>query len=176
MLTWDPDADEPTVDYEDGASVFDADHRVTYYVTVGRGNGQVWIRSIEVEVERTGQRIDNAVLRRIPLATLAEHVALFLDRRALTRASIGAGRPKEGRLPLFGTIAPPGSIRLEGNEVPTTTELARMLRDGHTRATIAQHFERSPSTVSDWIRRAYREVPEQMPQKKKPGPKVKGTP
>lgn len=162
-----------------GAEVIDHATGALYRVTIGRGEGRVWVRTIEVEP--LSGTVDPAALRRIPLASLATYVALFLDQREdeeLARHT-GGGKPSRSSL-VFGA-AGRGVLRpdaLERGTVPEPAEVARLLREGHTRRTLAQLYSRSPSTVSDWIGRAYREVPKMMPPRhpggRRPDPKTPG--
>lgn len=64
-------------------------------------------------------------------------------------------------------VAAPGGLHTK-HDVPDSAVLARMIREeGYTRKRLAEHFHRAPSTISDWIGRAYRETPELMPPRGK---------
>jgi hypothetical protein len=173
-----PDDLEPREVLQDGVQIRDFAYGMTYLVTIGRANGRVWLRSLEIEPHRDNARIDNAALRRIPVQVLAEYAALYLDDRDRVRKAIGTGAPRPTTgTQAFGIRAPRGSIRMPGEQaVPTSAEVAALLKEGHTRKTLAAMFYRTPSTISDWIGRAYREVPDQMPPRRPGGRRPANTP
>lgn len=154
----------------EGAQVTDRSRGVTYRVTIGQGDGRgVWLRTLEVVPLAEGVAVDQPMLRRVPVAALAAYVAVALAgwKHAETAHRLAAserGEPEPGGLLQFVL---PGGISLRDDGVPTSDELAAMLRAGETRHTIAARYSRAPSTVSDWIGRAYREVPELMPPRRR---------
>jgi len=161
----------------DGAAVHDPARGVTYRVTIGQGEGRVWLRTLEVVPDDPAEPgVSNAVLRRVPAVALAEFVALFHDRRARLRDAAGGTDPDDpdaldalqqhGRT-LARAATTPGGLAPARGDVPTSAELAALLREGMTRQRLAERFHRSPSTISDWIGRAYREVPDQMPPRRR---------
>ncbi|MCW2845851.1 MAG: hypothetical protein JWN22_3767 [Nocardioides sp.] len=163
-----------------GGVVHDPDRGVLYRVTLGRrrqgkgdsergvthrepvGSGPaVWLASLTIE-PRNGAPVDAAMLRRVPVQRLAEAVATQYAREA----ALWAGDDDE---PL------PSEVSLRG-DVPTSEQVEAMLLGGETRQTIAARYSRSPSTVSDWIGRAYRERPQTMPPRRRGrSPKNPGT-
>ena len=158
-----------------GAAVVDLDSRVIYRVTIGRGNGRVWVSTLDLDPE-IGE-VEPASLRRVPLAALALYVAKYLDARESEQRALreGTGKPDDSKL-VLGMFGP--EVRVHGTtygEVPDSATVARLLKEGDTRQTLAVKYARSPSTVSDWIGRAYREVPEMMPPRRpggrRPAPK-----
>lgn len=160
-----------------GAEVLDQATGTCYRVTIGRGEGRVWVRTIEIDP--LSGPVDPAALRRVPLTSLATYVALFLDQREAEDLARGAGGGKPSGSSLAFGAAGRGTLRpdaLERGTVPEPAEVARLLNEGHTRRTLAQLYVRSPSTISDWIGRAYREVPKMMPARRpggrRPAPKT----
>ncbi len=163
-----------------GGVVHDPDRGVLYRVTLGRrrqGKGDpergvthrepigagpaVWLASLTIEPQN-GAPVDAAMLRRVPVQTLAEAVATQYAREAALWAHDDDGR-------VTGEVSLPG-------DVPTSEQVEAMLLSGETRQTIAARYSRSPSTVSDWIGRAYRERPQTMPPRRRGrSPKDSGT-
>jgi hypothetical protein len=147
----------------EGAVVSDEPNGVAYKVTLNKTPTGPTLRTLEV-VPLDGQPIDQPMLRRVPVATLAAYVAKFL---ALQERHARAERNKRvhGRSSDVLTLARPGGIELPGDahERPTDEQVADWLRAGETRSTIAELTGKSPSTVDDWIRRARRLYPD-LPQ------------
>lgn len=163
-----------------GGVVHDTDRNVIYRVTLGRrrqskgdpergvthrepvGSGPaVWLASLAIEPQN-GAPVDAAMLRRVPVQRLAEAVATQYAREA----ALWAHDSDE---------ALPSEVSLRG-DVPTSEQVEAMLLSGETRQTIAARYSRSPSTVSDWIGRAYRERPQTMPPRRRGrSPKNSGT-
>lgn len=166
-----------------GVQVFDAAYQVCYRVAVGWKEGVPYLETLQV-VPLDGAAVDQAMLRRVPIATLTDYAVAYLALRTELWESRGKARPPGNPL-VLGGLAGPGAIRpgTDKRDVPPTNEeLAQMLRQLQgtpgivPRNEIAKRYGRSPSTVSDWIGKAYREVPELMPPKRGGRPPRKPTP
>lgn len=146
------DFDEPG---ELGASIHDYDTRTTYRATIGRGEGTVWLESLSIE-HTDGAPVDRASLRRVPVQQIAEATAQSIE---------------ENSEPDVLIVVRDGEVRLPSDvaDMPSSEELAALMREGHNRRTLAARYHRSLSTVDDWIGRARREVPELMPPPGKGG-------
>lgn len=139
-----------------GAEVHDPDRRVTYRVSVGVRDGRAVVRTLEIEPDDDTTPVDVAMLR-VPVDALARFVQVFLAEHE----SAGGG---------FFMVRP-GGISLP-DDVPTPEEIAALRSRGVSREDIAKQYSRSLSTVDDWIGRAYREVPDLMPPRRR-GPRPK---
>lgn len=138
-----------------GASIHDHDQRTTYRATVGRGEGAVWLESLQIE-HTDGRPVDRADLRRVPVQQIAEATAQCIEENS-----------EPGVL-----VVRDGELELDADrrtDMPSSEELAALMREGHNRRTLAVRYSRSLSTVDDWIGRARREVPELMPPPGKGG-------
>lgn len=147
-----------------GVGIVDTDRGVIYYVTIGRDTeGEPFIATLEIEPQ-PGVPVDSLMLRRVPVTTILDYALAYLHYRAELLAARGSGRKPAGNPLVFG-MAAPGAIEIDDG-MPTSEEIAEMMTRGMTRHDIAKRYGRKPSTVSDWIGKAYREVPELMPPKR----------
>lgn len=123
--------------------------KTVYLVTVGKrpsteGNsdGGFFLGSLAIEPQ-DGSPVDQDMLRRIPVQQIADAVVIKAREESRRRGT------------------PPDT------GVPTSAQIEAMLKSGENRHTIAARYSRSPSTVSDWIGRAYRERPDTMPPRRR---------
>lgn len=140
-----------------GATITDLDKRVTYRATIGRAEGQSWIRTVEVIPH--DDRPDPSVFR-IPHGAIADRTAEVLNVQA---AVAGEGDPRD--VLIWGTRGPrPG--------IPTPEELRELVRQGLTRKAISELYkDKSLSRVDDWLREARAERPDLDWPPRRRGPK-----
>lgn len=139
-----------------GAEITDPDRRVSYRATIGRGDGRVWLRSVEIIPDDPDP---DARVWRVPHQAIAEAVALQLA--------------EEDRVAANGWFQV-GPNRI-GDGIPTPEELAELLRRGENRHTIAARYDRSTSRVDDWLRAARRDRPDLDWPRRRRGPKPRTT-
>lgn len=128
----------PLAEQVRGARITDRDTGLTYEATIGRGQGQVWLDSLTI-IAKPGQRIDQALIRSVPVQRIAEQVALHLAEED------AAG------VPAFATRAHRGK-----HDRPTAEEVAHLVAQGESRQTIATRYGVSASAADKWIAQARR--------------------
>lgn len=162
--------------FSEGVRVHDSERHLSYRVTLLATPRGPRVRTLEVIPDDPDAVLSKADLGRVPLVTLAEYAALYLDKQhAMRDRARATDHTDEQTLEALGedirshtrTLFTAGGLRTR-YDIPDSTTLARMIREeGFTRTRLAKHFGRAPSTISDWIGRAYREVPELMPPRGK---------
>lgn len=132
-----------------GAQVYDDERGVTYRATLQGDDGHRSLRTVEVIPD---EGVVDPSIYRVPASLLA----------VLTAEVVAA--TEEG----FATLDNRNDVA-RGYR-PSAEELARLIREGHTRNSIAETFDRKVSTVDQWLRRARRELPHEFPEATR-GPK-----
>lgn len=144
-----------------GALIEDLDTQTRYRATIGRGDGKVWLRTLEVQ-RTDGGKVDREAMRRVPVQQIAEAVAQSLEEN----------------LDPDTIVIRNGDVRLPSDvgDMPSSEEIATLMRAGHTRRTLAARYSREVSTIDDWIGRARGDVPDLMPPRPPGGRPRKTTP
>lgn len=127
-----------------GARIEDPDRGVVYWARISRDGSP---RLVRLEIETTsGQPVDQRALGRVPVRWIEDATAELLAANERPVVVLLSG----------DQVTDPG--------IPTSKEVAAMMRDEKLkRRDIAARYNRSVSTVDDWIGRARREVPHLMP-------------
>lgn len=135
-----------------GAVVVDQARGARYRATVQPGDGEVQLSSVEVLPAEPGGTLSARALQ-VPGQHLADAVAAYLARQAAaearSRESGGDGR----------TVLLNATVRRTA-AAPSAEELRELVREGLKRTTIAERYDRSPSTVDQWLRVARRDRPD----------------
>ncbi|MCU4296332.1 hypothetical protein D3I60_04425 [Brevibacterium permense] len=132
-----------------GAQVYDPERGVTYRVTLQGEAGDRSLRTVEVIPD---EGVVDPSVYRVPASLLT----------AMTAEVVAA--TKGGRVTLDNRNDVARGHR------PSAQELAQLIREEHTRNSIAEKFDRKVSTVDQWLRRARRELPDEFPEATR-GPK-----
>ena len=119
-----------------GAQIRDRDTGVVYRATIGTGRGGPWLTSLTIETTEPGQRINSAMLSRVPTKALAEAVGQHLREVA-----------EAGYDGVFRT-----RVRLRGDK-PDLRELAEEYLN-HKRQDLAALYGVSTSTIDRWVAEA----------------------
>ncbi len=141
-----------------GAEIIDLDRGLVYRATTVATPQGPKVRSIEVRTQ--GDRpLTPALVRATPLQAIADEVAVLAAARQSASPTT---------LIVDDGTGPAGGLELPSDTdgVPTSEEVAALLRAGETRRTIAARYERSVTAVDKWIGRARRERPDLMPPKR----------
>lgn len=155
-----------------GARIEDAETNATYYVTVARRDQAAGLRTVEVVPLDPSRPVDPRAFR-IPERALADAAAVVLARQ---RAALRIGDPDDPDQ-LARVISSPRSARPAGDSRPDAEQLREDVRAGLPIAAIAERYDRSKSTVLQWLRKARRERPDlDWPAVRHPGVKHKFTP
>lgn len=120
---------------EDGAEITDHDRRLVYEARIGQEDGRQWLTSLTIRTTDPTRRIDQQVMRSIPVQRIAEQVALHL-----------AVQREEG----MSWVA--HELHESPHDLPTVEQVAAHYRDGLGRSAIAAKYQMSPYTVDDRIR------------------------
>lgn len=144
----DPATGTTTTHGVDGVRIVDADRGIAYSATITGTSEGPRLRTLEVDPTERGEVIDTAALRRVPTVALANYAATFLAEREAAE--------DRGEALLWVGV---GGMKYPSKGKPSPELVAEMLTRGETRHTIARGFDRSPSTVDEWIREARRTVP-----------------
>ncbi|WP_183093321.1 hypothetical protein [Nocardioides stalactiti] len=119
-----------------GARITDRERNLIYEATIERGPSGAYLTGLTILTTRKGQRIDQSMIRAVPVQRIAEAVGLHLIEQE-----------KEG-MAVFNSRTP----MLPG-ERPSPQEIAALWRQGKRRKDLITHFSPvSPFTIDDWIR------------------------
>ncbi len=127
-----------------GASIEDTELGVVYEATVGKADGRVWLESLTILPQSPGQRIDKALLSRVPAQRIAEQVALHLAAEDADREQYG---PR-----FLGTYG--DGERQTPHDPPTVDQVAALVKAGENRHTIATRYGVTKWAADVWIRKA----------------------
>lgn len=115
--------------------ITDRENGLVYEVTLGRGNGRVWINGLSIFTMDPQDRIGQDTIRGLSLREMQERAASVIEGM----------QTKEGLAELLRDGAPPPK-----SERPSPELVAELMDKGWTRRDFAKHFGRELSTVDDW--------------------------
>lgn len=135
-----------------GAVIVDKARGAQYRATVQTGDGEVQLTSVEVLPAEPGGTLSTRALQ-VPGQHLADAVASYLARQAAaearSRTEGGSGK----------AVLMAASVRRKA-AAPSAEELRELVREGLNRTAIAERYDRSASTVDQWLRVARRDRPD----------------
>jgi len=121
----------------DGATITDHDRGLIYEARIEQQDGRQWLKSLTIMTTKEGQRIDQSVMRSIPVQRIAEQVSLHLAAEQEMGTMMRSDEPWK-----------------TAHDGPTTEQVADDYRAGLSRSALATKYHASVFTIDKRIREA----------------------